>query len=87
MSSIYSCTDMALNESMITGSLAYDYEGEGAQSQVVVSGSSFGLDRDAMEVTLNGATCSDVDLCHSVCQACTTSPNSCPTGSICLGVS
>lgn len=87
-SSVYTCVDLALNE-VVTGFLSYEYtdaDAQGTDGKVVVSGSGYGLDRDVVAVTLNGESCADVDLCHSVCQSCTTSPSSCPTGSICLGM-
>jgi hypothetical protein len=76
-STVFTCVEYEL-ENVVSGFLSIE---DGAVS---LTGSNYGLDRDALAVTLNSEQCTDVDLCHTVCQSCTSF--SCPTGSVCLSM-
>ena len=78
LSSVYTCVDYNL-ENMVTGFLSYE------DKKVTLKGENYGMERDSISATINSEDCADVDLCHTVCQPCTT--YSCPTGSVCLSMS
>jgi len=76
-STVYTCEEYSFDQ-VVSAFLSFE---DGA---VALSGANYGLDRDALRVTMNGDQCADVDLCHTVCQSCHS--NSCPTGSVCLSM-
>lgn len=82
ISSVHTCVPVQ-PPGVAPGELAY-VEGKVSLNMAATQGESMVMSSDAIGMTMNGADCAAKDLCHTVCQTCTSSAH-CPTGSICLG--